>query len=108
MKTFLLAFALVMSVASQSWGQGFAPRMITQTFVLADLPNPTQNFNLTSKPILGTGAKIVILFTSSRMGNDVSAVVTPGATTPKVLQVIVPEYRPFINEILTVIYWTYE
>lgn len=85
------------------------PRVVVQRFALPTaLPPDTKSIsvNLTYTPT--ASAAILVAFRSSRMGGDVVDFLTPGGgASPKLLQVTVPDYRPFtVDDQLTVMYWT--
>lgn len=85
------------------------PRAVIQKFAMPTaLPGTTKDIsvNLTYTPT--ASAAILVAFRSSRVGGNVVDFLTPGGgASPKLLQVTVPEYRPFTAEdLLTVMYWT--
>lgn len=85
------------------------PRAVVQRVTLpAALPEATKTIsvNLTYTP--AASSAIAVAFRSSRAAGDVVDFVAPGGgANPKLLQVTVPEYRPFTaDDTITILYWT--
>lgn len=85
------------------------PRAVVQRVTLpAALPEATKTIsvNLTYSP--APASAIAVAFRSSRAAGDVVDFVAPGGgANPKLLQVTVPEYRPFTaDDTVTILYWT--
>lgn len=85
------------------------PRAVVQRVTLpAALPEATKTIsvNLTYTP--APASAIAVAFRSSRAAGDVVDFVAPGGgANPKLLQVTVPEYRPFTaDDTVTILYWT--
>lgn len=97
---------LALVFASITFAQG---RMVTQTFTLANTSASKQTFLLLNNPIPGTRARIIVMFKSSQVGQDINISVPPGLLNPKTFTVTVPIYRPFTaNDIITAFYWTFD
>lgn len=83
-------------------------RAVVQKFAIPPIPDGinSASFNLTYVP--HPASPILVSFASSRVGgNVVDSVMPAGGASPKVVQVSLPNYRPFTaDDVLTIVYWT--